>query len=73
MVNDLSLWILIISWENWKSDAQMVRQILKCQGRGRQEWGKAGLQGRAGEVESLGKAACDGEVEGKVPEEVKVE
>lgn len=35
--------------------------------------GKAGLQGRAGEVESLGKAVCDGEVEGKVPEEVKAE
>lgn len=35
--------------------------------------GKAGLQGRVGEVETLGKAACDGEVEGKVHEEVKAE
>lgn len=66
MDTDYLMGKLEIRCTNGEADTEMSRQ-------GRQEWGKVGLQGRAGEVESLGKAECDGEVEGKVPEEVKVE
>lgn len=29
LVNDLTTWILIILWENWNSNRQVVRQVLK--------------------------------------------
>ena len=50
LVNDLSTWMLIISWENWKSNTQKLRQILRSSrqgepgGVGEAGGGKAGLQ-----------------------------